>query len=146
MRKETALTLQIPVYLNQDDTLAGEVAFTVDLETAREWRRSNPPKAMSVNHGKGIELIRQPSDELTEIEKVSGWNIAPRLRRSVLRPGQSGQGIADYPIPYVFEGHLKMPRIRETNDQAGALELIAGDSVTNKAYGFRRVNLSPQNA
>lgn len=132
---------QFGVYFRNQDP-SEEPAYYIDLETRREWKKAG--RVISMHNGRSVRLFDE--EPKTEIEEFAGWDIVPKLRTSALRRGRCGQNIADYPIPYVFEGHLQMPNIRESTDQAGALELIAGESVTNKAYGFRRVNLSPQNA
>jgi hypothetical protein len=55
-------------------------------------------------------------DPKTEIEEALGWTPQfGRLRATVLNEGRAGQFPIGYPIPYAFEGHIKMPRAAEVN-------------------------------
>lgn len=116
---------------------------TITREKARELKAAD--LIYFINHGKDARYLRSASDTRTEIEKFAGWNPVKQLRNSLLMRGRSGQNIANYPIPYAYPGHLEDPRAAEVNGNSGNFDLIAADSAENKAYKFRRVNLSLQN-
>jgi hypothetical protein len=51
----------------------------------------------------------------TLVERVSGWNMPSYMEHAGLNRGGSGQNVASYPIPYVFEGHIKPMRVAVIN-------------------------------
>lgn len=68
-----------------------------------------------VNHGRDLRKATELGPVKTLIEQIAGWNMLPALRNSALNRGRAGQGVANYPIPYVFEGHITSMRVSVVN-------------------------------
>lgn len=104
MQREVGL--EVGVYYSSQDFKEAP-AYFVSREEARKLKKDK--RGFFVNHGKDMCLIGQP-EPLTAIEELTGWNTPTGLKISVLHPGRCGQNIANYPIPYVFDGHLTDPK------------------------------------
>jgi hypothetical protein len=97
-------------YSNQKSSEAP--AYYVTLDDARALRKAG--KAFAINSGRDIRLIQEYVVQ-SVVEQVFGWNILGGMRRTALNEGRVGQFSIGYPVPYAFEGHLRMPRAAVIN-------------------------------
>lgn len=90
------------------------ISETVSRERAREMKAAGTHSF--INHGQDLRLIQVMPSGKTLAEKKLGWRPPNgRLRASVLNEGRVGQFTIGYPIPYAWEGHLRMPRAEVIN-------------------------------
>lgn len=90
-----------------------EIVEQVTRDKAREMKASGD--YYFVMHGKAVKRLTPLGAQPTLIQKVLGWEILPQMRNTALNRGRCGQGVANYPIPFVFEGHIKPMRVYDVN-------------------------------
>lgn len=74
----------------------------------------NNGEAWSINHGKDVRL-KEAYAAPSPIEELFGSGQIGFMRHTALNEGRCGQFTIGYPIPYAFEGHLKMPKASDVN-------------------------------
>lgn len=102
----------VSVYPASGNELLGEVSR----EEARAMKAAGTH--FFINHGKALRQVARCVEVFTELEQELGWFPKGKLlKASVLCQGRVGQFTIGYPIPYAFEGHLRMPRASVVNYQ-----------------------------
>lgn len=113
----------VPEHAHINVYIGDEIVDCVTLTTARAMRATGD--YFAINHGKDIKKVTVLGEIPTQLEKQLGWNMPFELRASGLNRGAASHTGRDldgrchkvphYPIPYVYEGHLKKPRAEEIN-------------------------------